>query len=140
MKKIDKLLKPALQSEELLQHSRAQRVMIRWEEIVGEGLARRSWPDRFTRGTVWVAVTGSAWAQELRLMKETILARLNAEANEPNLFTNIRFGVRALPTEAEIPPPPDATPTSTVEETVNLSIQEIAQRRLEKRRREKSLE
>jgi predicted nucleic acid-binding Zn ribbon protein len=132
VRKVDKLLKTALDSEEILQHSRAQKVLARWPEIVGEGLARRSWPDRFTRGTVWVAVSGSAWAQELRLMKESILERLNEKAAE-RLFVNVRFGVRALPEPKAVE---DPTPVEdpTLSKDTELSIQEIARRRLAKRK------
>lgn len=136
MKKLDRLVRPAINNDEIVQHSRAQKVLARWPEIVGEGLAKRSWPDRFTRGTVWVAVTGSAWAQELRLMKETIVVRLNEIAGE-NLFSNVRFGVRPLPIELDA-----ATTEVLVEEDkplardTDLSIQEIVRRRLEKRKSE----
>jgi hypothetical protein len=130
LKKIDQMLPQALGHEEVLRAGRAQNALRQWPEIVGPLLAERSRPDRFDRGTVWVAVEGSAWAQELRMMKDLILERLNRAAGEP-LFTNVRFGVRPLPQEsvAEVDAPTDAPsePTETPEE---LSIGEIARRRL----------
>ncbi len=65
-------------------------------------MAERSHPDRFGRGTLWVAVEGSAWAQELRMIKDKILERLDEAAGEQGLFTDVRFGVRALPPRAEM--------------------------------------
>ena len=77
--------------------ARAQRAFRRWPEVVGPFLATRSWPDRFSRGTVWVAVEGSSWAQELRMLKGQILSRLREVAADRALFQDVRFGVRRLP-------------------------------------------
>lgn len=91
-------------------------------------MATRSFPDRYDHGTVWVAVTGSAWAQELRMQKDQILARLTERASEPNLFINVRFGVRPLPEPASQEEERPAAPPR--EEESGLSIREIAERRL----------
>jgi hypothetical protein len=93
---------------------------------VGPLLAERSWPDRFSKGTVWVAVQGSAWAQELRMMKDVILERLAKRAGDDGLFKDVRFGVRP-PRKLEPEPPP---PTPAPERQEDLSIREIAARRL----------
>ena len=127
------MLRSAVGRPEVLKAARAWRIMHRWPEIVGEGLAERSTPDRYDRGTVWVAVRGSAWAQELRLMKETILERMNAMAAD-NLFTEVRFGVRAAkpaPFPAPDPETPKAEPEADWRE--GLSIMEIARRRMAER-------
>ena len=130
MRKASKLLSAAMGNEEVLRAARAQAAMRRWPEAVGLMLADRSFPERFSRGTLWVAVEGSAWAQELRMMKETILRKLNEVSGEAGLFTDVRFGVRPLPARK-----------STTEETVKeaekkdpreLTIREIAERRLAK--------
>ncbi|MES1228441.1 MAG: DUF721 domain-containing protein [Armatimonadota bacterium] len=84
----------AIASPDILEGARAQKVMRNWEEAVGALLASKTTPDRFDHGTVWVASTGSAWAQEIRLRREEIVGRLNQMAGE-DLFTDIRVGVRA---------------------------------------------
>ena len=61
---------------------------------MGELLATKSVPDRYDKGTVWVATQGSAWAQELRLMKPQLLERMEAMAGERGMFVDVRFGVR----------------------------------------------
>ena len=127
MRKVGKMLPSAMANEELLRISRAQAVLRRWPEVVGEMLAERSHPDRYGKGTVWVAVEGSAWAQELRMMKERILARLHELSGEPALFSDVRFGVRPLPKKSEEPPAEETPVEKTAEE---LSIREIAERRL----------
>jgi predicted nucleic acid-binding Zn ribbon protein len=64
-----------------------------WVSVVGEALAGKATPERFERGTLWVAATGSAWAQEIALRKEVILERLNGLAGE-RLFEDLRVGTR----------------------------------------------
>ena len=73
MRRIDRLLGDSLEQKEIVRAAEAWQGLNRWPEVVGEALSERSWPDRFEQGTVYVAVTGSAWAQELRMQKPTIL-------------------------------------------------------------------
>src|SRR5690349_19105714 len=103
MKRVQQMLGPAIGREEVIRMARAQRVLREWDQIVGPSMAARSHPERFDRGTVWVAVEGSAWAQELRMIKDVLLDRLAQRAGE-GLFLDIRFGVRPLPTP-EAPAP-----------------------------------
>ena len=135
MRKVESLVAKAVGKPEVVRAARAWVVMHRWEAVVGEGLASRSTPDRYDRGTVWVAVKGSEWAQELRLMKEDILARLNAEAKE-RLFTDVRFGVRAAKPKPRLmsvePKPAPEAPAPDWRE--GLSILEIARLRLTEHR------
>lgn len=128
MRPIRDVLPTAVEQREALRIARAQSVLRRWEEVVGPGLASRSHPDRYGKGTVWVAVQGSAWAQELRMMKDRILDRLRALSGEPSLFQDVRFGVRPLP-EPEEDVAIDEEPAPPSYE--GLSIQEIARRRLQ---------
>ncbi len=121
------MLPDVVNRSEMLRAARAQAILRRWEEFVGPALAAKSLPDKFERGTIWVAVDGSAWAQELRMMSETILQRLNKEAGE-KLFEGVRFGVRARRgLHGEEPQAP--TPVCDLEYE-GMSIREIAERRL----------
>ncbi len=94
MKRLSDILGSTMDSKEVLLAARAQRAMRDWENIVGPLLAEKTVPERFDHGTVWVSSSGSAWAQELRLRKETILQRLDEAAGEPGLFRDIRVGTR----------------------------------------------
>ena len=124
MNPIQGMLNSTVMPPEVLKAARAISVMRKWELVVGKDMANRSWPERYDHGTIWVAVTGSAWAQELRMQKDEILSRLNSIADEPGLFLNARFGVRPLKKEevAEIVEEPSR-------ETEGLTIREIAERR-----------
>lgn len=116
----------------MLRAGRALAVLKHWNEIVGDFLGERSHPDRFDRGVVWVSVEGSAWAQEMRMLKEDILMKLNEKAGEQNLFVNVRFGVRPV-NRSSVEPTEVVADNSQVED---LSIREIAERRLRKLRKE----
>jgi len=126
MNPIQHLLNSSIVPPEVIQAARAISVMKKWELVVGKDMANRSWPERFDHGTVWVAVTGSAWAQELRMQKDEILARLNTLANEPGLFVSVRFGVRPINRVVL-----GGVAVSEAAEKENLSIREIAERRLQ---------
>jgi predicted nucleic acid-binding Zn ribbon protein len=127
VKSLDKLLNPALGRDEVVRAALAKRALRSWSLVVGEQLGARSCPDRYERGVVFIAVEGSAWAQELRLAKPQILDRLRARAGDSTLFVDLRFGVRPLrPLEPEAPDPePPAIPTED-----GRTIREIAEARL----------
>lgn len=134
MKKLSKVLSKAIPHDEALRMARAHVVLRDWNAVVGEELGRRSRPDRYGKGVVWVAVTGSAWAQELRMRKELILGRLRERSGESNLFLDVRFGVRPISPTLTVPPV-EAEVILPREET-DLSIGEMARRRLAKWKRE----
>jgi len=127
MKKLGSIIREAVGRDEVLRMARAQRALRNWSEIVGPDLARRSQPDRFERGTVWVAVTGSAWAQELRMIKDRILERLCEVSGERDLFKDVRFGVRPIVRsveglETEKPVAPRAKSELTIREIVEARL------------------
>lgn len=119
LRRVQDLLEGAVERPEVLRAARAQRALRHWPEAVGPLLAEKAQPDRYDHGTLWVATSGSAWAQEIRLRQETILARLNQLAGERSLFLQLRAGVRparrAWTTDAPRPTPPlsPATPEDT---------------------------
>jgi hypothetical protein len=126
MKKINNMLRAAIDRDEVLKAARAMLVFRHWGEIVGPELIKRCAPERYDRGTLWIAAEGAAWAQELRLIKGVLLSRLNDVAKE-GLFQNVRVVVRPFQrmvatsdNQAVVEAPPAA----------DLSIQQIAARRL----------
>jgi hypothetical protein len=48
-----------------------------WEEAVGSHIASKATPVAFRDGTLTVRVSGSAWMQQLSLMKRDIISHLN---------------------------------------------------------------
>lgn len=92
MKRMSDLLGIAIGNPEILRAARANRVLEEWKEIVGEYLAERTKPDRFEKGVVVVLASGSAWAQEILMRQEEVVARLNERAGEP-LFRAVRVTI-----------------------------------------------
>lgn len=92
MKKLTDLLPSALVGQEVIKAAKAQQVLRNWSEIVGGALATKISVVKYDHGTLIVEADGSAWAQEVQLHSETILARLNEAAEMPNLFKRIRVG------------------------------------------------
>ena len=61
-----------------------------WEEAVGSHIASKAAPVAFRDGTLTVRVSGSAWMQQLSLMKHDIISNLNDAMGEP-LVTDLFF-------------------------------------------------
>jgi len=76
----------------------AVEVALSWRRLVGEPLARRSFVYRLEHDTLLVGVENNVWMQELVLLKQDLLQRLN---RLPNVrIKDIRFFLRRgwLPT------------------------------------------
>lgn len=129
MRKIERLLEGAIERQETLRGARAWRALRHWNEIVGPLLATRSAPDRYEKGVVWVAVSGSAWSAELRMRQDDILERLRAESGDPSLFVKLRFGIRPFDLIESPTLPEPLTPRS---EPTGESIREIGERLVRK--------
>jgi predicted nucleic acid-binding Zn ribbon protein len=60
--------------------ARVQRV---WEQAAGEAVARACRPTAEREGTVTVSCSEAVWAQELDLMGESVVQRVNEALGEP---------------------------------------------------------
>ena len=65
-------------------------VFNRWEEIVGPEIGKKVKPQRITRGTLYISVTTSTWANELSLMSGQLIKKINSFIGE-EVVKNIRF-------------------------------------------------
>ncbi len=74
----------------------AHRVWTLWPDVVGPEIARRSAPVTLRRGLLTVAVTSSAWVQQLSFLRERVRRALN-EALGADRIREIRFRVQPLP-------------------------------------------
>lgn len=70
--------------------------MMVWNEAVGEAVARHAKPERVDGSILWVVVDSAAWAEELRWMEETLLARIEAACGR-KAVTGLRMRVGRLP-------------------------------------------
>lgn len=67
--------------------------VLHWKEIVGEEIAKRSFPERIRNGVLKVKVSNSVWAQELTFQKQIILNRLKKHLSEGQDVHDIKFYV-----------------------------------------------
>ena len=71
-----------------------------WQGAVGEKLAQRTHPERMADGVLTVRVPSSTWAQELSLLSQVVLERLQAAGHS---IQRLRFHVSPSPPKADIP-------------------------------------
>ncbi len=55
-----------------------EKAVVSWEEVVGAKVARRAKAEAVRGGILFVRVADSTWLQELSLLKEGIIDKLNA--------------------------------------------------------------
>ena len=79
---------------------REQRLVTEWEDIVGERVAVRAWPDGLRQGVLFIRVSNSAWLHELSFLKEAILASANRMAGPPTLVKEVRLHLGPRPRPA----------------------------------------
>jgi predicted nucleic acid-binding Zn ribbon protein len=60
-----------------------EKAVILWEKAVGRSIARRAEAVSFKGGRLVVVVKDSTWLQELALMKEGIIEKLNSLLGKP---------------------------------------------------------
>ncbi|MDI6823362.1 MAG: DUF721 domain-containing protein [Bacillota bacterium] len=71
---------------------RERMALVVWGEVVGPAAARNTRPVLVRRGQLFVQASSSTWAQELSLMRNHLVARLNARLGD-EVIRDIRFAV-----------------------------------------------
>lgn len=89
------LLEAALAGKPAARRLREAKIWLVWDETVGEQIAAKAQPASFREGTLTVTVAGSVWLQQLSLMKQAIVSRLNDAIGSP-LVTELFFKQGAL--------------------------------------------
>lgn len=69
-----------------------EKAVILWEEAVGRNIARRAEAVSFNGGRLFVVVKDSTWLQELALMKEGIIEKMNSLLGKP-MVEDIMFRI-----------------------------------------------
>ena len=67
-----------------------------WAGLAGERIAGEAWPVRERDATITIACAKATWAQELDLLQNDLLARLNEALGEPRV-RRLRFVVGSNP-------------------------------------------
>jgi len=61
-----------------------------WEDIAGREIAKRARPRKLANMTLYISVTSSTWANELSLMSEELVKKINSFAGE-EIVKTVRF-------------------------------------------------
>lgn len=61
-----------------------------WREIVGEEISKRTKPKKLIKGLLFVSVTTSTWANELSLMSDQLIDKINSYVGR-KVVKEIRF-------------------------------------------------
>ncbi len=64
-----------------------------WEDIIGTILSTHTIPDRIFKKTLFVSVDHSVYANELILMKDIIVEKINSSV-VPNLIKNVKVEMK----------------------------------------------
>ncbi len=93
MKKIEdigSIIGSVVDKMELSKKLKRSNIFNHWEDIVGSGIAKKSKPQKLVHKTLYVSVTTSTWANELSLMSEKLIEKINSFIGE-DVVKTIRF-------------------------------------------------
>ena len=111
------------QSQELLAALRPHLAKARWAEVVGPQVANVTQVEAVRDGVLVVRVKNSVWANELTLLKDDMVRRLNL-ALGGRILTDIHFKASGLARVKKAPvKPPEQTPTDTELARIALSAE-----------------
>lgn len=83
------------------------RLQQHWPEIVGEHVARHTWPDSVRHRKLYLVAENSVWLQQLLFLKPELLAKINRAADGEALTDIVlRVGTARPPDAGEGPFPP----------------------------------
>jgi hypothetical protein len=95
-----KSLAELLAASPMLSARTAQISLLDWQRSVGERLAVKTFPERISDGVLTVRVPSSTWAQELSLLSQVVLDRLQAAGHR---IQRLRFHVAAAAPQPDLP-------------------------------------
>jgi predicted nucleic acid-binding Zn ribbon protein len=82
------------------------RLQQHWPEIVGDHIARHTWPESIRHRKLHLVAENSVWLQQLLFLKPELLAKING-ASDGEALTDMVFRVGTVPS-----PLVDAVPSS----------------------------
>ena len=68
----------------------SSRLFNHWQEIVGSEISSKAKPEKLNKGLLFVSVTTSTWANELSLMSNQLIDRINSYIGK-KIVKEIRF-------------------------------------------------
>lgn len=96
------------------------RLQQHWPEIVGEHVARHTWPDSVRHRKLYLVAENSVWLQQLLFLKPELLAKINGAADGEALTDIVlRVGTVPAPVAGEGPSSPHSAPIDTTDERLD---------------------
>ncbi len=92
MKRIDSLLDKLLTKKHFYIKIKGNLALLKWDELVGEKLARFTTPLYYKEGVLYIGVVSSIFMRELTFMKEMILKKIKENVGEAPI-NDIKFRV-----------------------------------------------
>lgn len=92
------ILSRFLKSHGMAIHMLEFRLQQHWREIVGEHVARHTWPESIRHRKLYLVAENSVWLQQLLFLKPELLAKINAAADGEAL-TDIVLRVGTVPSQ-----------------------------------------
>jgi hypothetical protein len=125
---IGSILEQLFRNPEWKDKLQASLPLLRWQEIVGDKIARQSQPESLRDGVLQVRVANSAWLHHLRFLKRDLRRKLNKEL--PSLeIKELRFRQGSLEelkaVEASTSPEETPAPQNYEEQPTPLDPQQL---------------
>ena len=87
---INKLLNSLIAKKGWKGRVEIHKVFTFWDTVVGPDIAKKAQPNVLRKNVLWVSVADSVWMQQLHLLKEMLLKKLNKRIRKERL-SDIRF-------------------------------------------------
>jgi hypothetical protein len=111
---IGSILEQLLANPEWKNKLQASIPLLRWQEIVGDKIARQSQPESLHNGVLQVRVANPAWLHHLRFLEEDLRRKVNKKL--PSLdVKELRFRQGTLDQTEPIQPPTSSGETPTAQ-------------------------
>ena len=125
---IGSILEQLFRNPEWKDKLKASIPLLRWQEIVGEKIARQSQPESLSNGVLQVKVENSAWLHHFRFLERDLRQKLNKEL--PSLeIKELRFRQGPLdqvkPLESSITPEEISAPQKHQEKLTPLAPEQL---------------
>jgi len=96
LQRLSNVLQGILKKHNIFFDSEEQRLLEVWQKAVGPQISVQTRPDRLKRNTLFVKVSSSVWMQQLHILKQEIIEKINQLIGK-ELIKNVHFSIGEVP-------------------------------------------
>ena len=96
LQRLGNVIQGILKKHNILFDSEEQRLLEFWQKAVGPQISVQTRPDRLKRNTLFVKVSSSVWMQQLHILKQEIIEKINKLLGK-ELIKDIHFSIGEIP-------------------------------------------